>query len=87
MSQKTVHRVQLPLTGAYAFTDYRSQGQTLPYVIVDIGTPPTGGLSLFNLYVALSRSSGRETIRLEELNEKTQEWWRKMRSEQGKLCG
>jgi hypothetical protein len=25
-------------------------------------TPPTGGLSLFNLYVALSRSSGRETI-------------------------
>ncbi|KAJ7187077.1 hypothetical protein C8R46DRAFT_880272 [Mycena filopes] len=94
--------MQFPLTGAYAFTDYRSQGQTLPYVIVDIGTPPTGGLSLFNLYVALSRSSGRETIRLlrdfdedmfkkghdaillaeddrlEELNEQTQEWWRKM---------
>ncbi|KAJ7034053.1 hypothetical protein C8F04DRAFT_883853, partial [Mycena alexandri] len=54
-----------------------SQGQTLPYVIVDIGTPPTGGLSLF---VALSRSSGllAEDNRLEELNKKTQEWWRKM---------
>jgi hypothetical protein len=29
---------------------------------VDIALPPTGKLSLFNLYVALSRSSGRETI-------------------------
>ena len=45
------------MTAAYAFTDYRSQGQTIPYVIVDIGSPPTGTLSLFNLYVALSRSS------------------------------
>ncbi|KIM57493.1 hypothetical protein SCLCIDRAFT_1193889 [Scleroderma citrinum Foug A] len=53
------------MTAAYAFTDYRSQGQTIPAVIGDITTPPTaGGLSLFNLYVALSRSSGRLTIRL-----------------------
>ena len=51
-------------TAAYAFTDYRSQGQTIIYVIVDIASPPSGSLSLFNLYVALSRSSGRETIRL-----------------------
>ena len=57
-------RAQFPITGAYAFTDYRAQGQTIPYVIVDIATPPTSGLSLFNLYVALSRSSGRNTIRL-----------------------
>ena len=49
---------------AYAFTDYRSQGQTIPYVVVDIATPPTGGLSLFNLYVVLLRSSGKETIQL-----------------------
>jgi len=47
------HR-QLPVTAAYAFTDYRSQGQTIPHVVVDIVTPPTGGLNLFNLYVALS---------------------------------
>ncbi|KAJ7915375.1 hypothetical protein B0H13DRAFT_1610630 [Mycena leptocephala] len=52
------------MTGAYAFTDYRSQGQTTPYVLVDIAKPPTETLRLFNLYVALSRSSGRETIRL-----------------------
>lgn len=31
---------------------------------MDIATPPMGGLDLFNLYVVLSRSSGRETIQL-----------------------
>jgi ATP-dependent exoDNAse (exonuclease V) alpha subunit len=61
---RSVRRRQFPMTPAYAFTDYQSQGQTLPYVIIDIATPPTGGLDLFNLYVVLSRSSGRETIRL-----------------------
>ncbi|KIO14777.1 hypothetical protein M404DRAFT_119981 [Pisolithus tinctorius Marx 270] len=61
---KTVKRRQFPMTGAYAFTDYHSQGQTIPHVVVDIATPPTGGLNLFNLYVALSRSSGRSTIHL-----------------------
>jgi PIF1-like helicase len=61
---RTVCRKQFPITAAYAFTDYRSQGQTIPYVLVDIGKPPTGGLTLFNLYVSLSRSSGRSTIRL-----------------------
>ena len=75
---RTVRRRQFPMTPAYAFTDYRSQGQTLAAVIVDIATPPTGkqlfcdrpgwqtvgGLSLFKLYVALSRSSGQSTIRI-----------------------
>lgn len=64
ITQRTIRRRQFPMTAAYAFTDYRSQGQTIPFVLVDIGTPPTGTLSLFNLYVALSRSSGRESIRL-----------------------
>jgi len=98
------------LTGVYAFTDYRlvvfvmkrveefrdyrSQGQTVFYVLVDIATPPTGGLSLFNLYVALSRSSGRESSllrdfddvllakddRLDALNEQTLRWWKEMKS-------
>ena len=63
-NKKAVHRRQLPITAAYAFTDYRSQGQTLPYVIIDIAKPPTGKLSLFNLYVTLSRSSSRHTIHL-----------------------
>ena len=62
--RRAVKRQQFPVTAAYAFTDYHSQGQTIPYIVVDIATPPTGGLSLFNLYVALSWSSGKETIRL-----------------------
>ncbi|KAI6045270.1 hypothetical protein EDC04DRAFT_2559784 [Pisolithus marmoratus] len=61
---RRVQRTQYPITAAYAFTDYRSQGQTISHVIMDIAKPPTGGLNLFNLYVALSRSSGRATIRL-----------------------
>ncbi|KAI6013410.1 hypothetical protein PISMIDRAFT_656350 [Pisolithus microcarpus 441] len=60
----TVKWHQFPMTSAYAFTDYHAQGQTLPYVIVDIAKLPSGGLNLFNLYVALSRSSGQEMIRL-----------------------
>ena len=35
----TIQRLQLL---AYAFTDYRSQGQTALHVIVDIALPPTG---------------------------------------------
>ncbi|KZV59105.1 hypothetical protein PENSPDRAFT_695435 [Peniophora sp. CONT] len=70
---RTVHRRQFPVTAAYAFTDYRLQGQTIPAVVVDLAPPPVvdlappprgGGLNLFSLYVALSRSSGRDTIRL-----------------------
>jgi hypothetical protein len=61
--KRTVRRRQFPMTAVYVFTDYQAQGQTLSYVMVDIASPPTGTLSLFNLYVALSRSSGRETIR------------------------
>ncbi|KAI6016512.1 hypothetical protein EDC04DRAFT_2577581 [Pisolithus marmoratus] len=59
------------MTCAYAFTDYCSQGQTIHHVLVDIAKPPTGGLNLFNLYVALSRSSGRDAIcLLRDFNEK-----------------
>ncbi|KAF8479933.1 hypothetical protein JB92DRAFT_2572964, partial [Gautieria morchelliformis] len=53
--------------------------QTLPSVIVDIATPPTGGLTPFNAYVALSRSSGEflrmEDERLEKLDVETAAWW------------
>ena len=64
VTTRTVKRRQLPMTAAYAFTDYRSQGQTLQSVIVDIAAPPSGRLSMFHLYVVLSRSRGRDTIRL-----------------------
>ncbi|KIM59158.1 hypothetical protein SCLCIDRAFT_126544, partial [Scleroderma citrinum Foug A] len=82
--------------------DYCSQGQTIPAVIVEIATSSTGkrclfpdghvltlvagGLSLFNLYVALFRSSVfqaahcpellAENDRLETLNNKTLKEWR-----------
>ena len=57
-------RRQYAMTAGYAFTDYKSQGQTIEYVIINIGKPPTGSLSPFSVYVALSRSRGRNTIRL-----------------------
>ena len=63
------HRVmvtcqQTALAGVYAFTDYKAQGQTLEYVVVDIAKPPRGSLTPFSPYVALSRSRGRNMIRL-----------------------
>ncbi|KAG8728410.1 hypothetical protein FRC12_021771 [Ceratobasidium sp. 428] len=62
---RSVKRLQFPITPAYAFTDYRSQGQTISAAIVGIAEPPTGGeLKRANVYVALSRCSGRDSIRI-----------------------
>lgn len=62
---RQVTRRQLPMTAAFAFTDYRAQGQTIPYVIVDIRRLPRGKkLTPFNAYVALSRSRTADNIRL-----------------------
>lgn len=60
----SVKRLQFPLTAAYAFTDYRAQGQTIPNVLIDIRKPPSFPLTAFNAYVALSRSAGTDNIRL-----------------------
>ncbi|KAF8599107.1 hypothetical protein BDV93DRAFT_402717, partial [Ceratobasidium sp. AG-I] len=63
--KRAVKRLQFPITPAYAFTDYRSQGQTISSAIIDLADPPTGrGLNTHNLYVALSRCSGRDSIRV-----------------------
>jgi hypothetical protein len=59
-----VTRRQMPLTPAYAFTDHKSQGQTLGYVLVDIGKLSRFPVNPFAAYVALSRSRGRHMIRL-----------------------
>jgi hypothetical protein len=59
-----LERRQLGIVPAYAFTDYKSQGQTMEYILVDISKPPSGSLSPFSVYVALSRSRGRKTIRI-----------------------
>ena len=61
---RTISRTQLPLVAAYACTDYRAQGQTIQSAYIDIATPPSGRLSLFNLYVALSRCPNRDDFRL-----------------------
>ena len=37
---RTFSRTQHPLTGAYAFTDFRGQGQTIDFLCVDIAPPP-----------------------------------------------
>lgn len=58
----TVSRQQIPITPAYAFTDYRSQAQTINHCIVDLATPLTGKLTAFNAYIALSQSLGRDSI-------------------------
>ena len=55
---------QHSITGAYSFMDYHSQGQTILHAIINIASPPTGKLSLFNLYIALSQSSGCDSLRL-----------------------
>lgn len=59
-----INREQLALTPVYAFTDFKSQGQTIESVVVDLAKPPSGKITGFNTYVALSRSRGRDTIRL-----------------------
>ncbi|KAJ3571254.1 hypothetical protein NP233_g3868 [Leucocoprinus birnbaumii] len=66
MGRLRVRRQQLPITLAYAFTDYKSQGQTLPAVIVDLAPPPGQGghLTNFNAYVSLSRVKSRAVIRI-----------------------
>ncbi|KAI0734336.1 hypothetical protein BC629DRAFT_1301593 [Irpex lacteus] len=68
------------MTEAYAFTDYRAQGQTIANVIVDIAKPTGFELTLANVYVALSRSSGRN-MRLEHLHRRTKEWWERSKNE------
>ncbi|KAG8793356.1 hypothetical protein FRC12_002950 [Ceratobasidium sp. 428] len=63
--RRSVNRLQFPITPAYAFTDYRAQGQTISAAIVDISKPPTGGqLDRPNVYVALSRCSGLDNIQI-----------------------
>ncbi|KAF8425806.1 hypothetical protein L210DRAFT_3370064, partial [Boletus edulis BED1] len=63
------------LTPAYAFTDYRSQGQTTSHAIIEIGTPPSGSLTPFNIYVAFEYLRV-EDERLMKLDRETRQWWK-----------
>ena len=53
-----IEREQFALTLAYAFTDFKSQGQTIESVIVNLAEPPSGTLMGFCAYISLSRSHG-----------------------------
>lgn len=57
-------RRQFALTGGYAFTDFKAQGQTITRLITDLANPPTRSLSPFSAYVTLTRCRGRNNIRL-----------------------
>ncbi|KAF9499205.1 hypothetical protein BDN71DRAFT_1428246 [Pleurotus eryngii] len=57
-SKTTIRWQQFAITPAYAFTDYKVQGQTIEYVIIDLAEPTQNALNPFNAYVALSRSRG-----------------------------
>jgi hypothetical protein len=57
---------QYTFTAGYTFTDYKLQGQTIDYVIVNIQKPATGGASVspFSAYVTLSHSQGQDNIQI-----------------------
>ena len=50
----TVKRKTLPLIPAYSITTHKSQGQTLPKIIIDLNMPP-GMVEVASAYVPLSR--------------------------------
>jgi len=52
---------QLPIVPAYAFTDFKSQGQMIEHTIVDIRKTSSFSLSPFNAYVALSCAHGQDS--------------------------
>lgn len=53
-----ITRKQIPLVPAYAYTDYKSQGRSLKYVIVDL----TYCFSLQSVYVMLSRAKSLDGL-------------------------
>jgi hypothetical protein len=50
------------MTGGYAFTDIKSQGQTMGTIVINLRDTPTGKISPFTVYVVLSGSQGGDTI-------------------------
>lgn len=50
----TVKRRGLPLVPAYSITTHKSQGQTLPKIVIDLNMPP-GIVEVASAYVPLSR--------------------------------
>ncbi|KAJ8579465.1 hypothetical protein M405DRAFT_754484, partial [Rhizopogon salebrosus TDB-379] len=56
--------------------------QTISHTIIDIGTPPTGGLTPFNVYLLMTHPCEylrMEDERLVRLDDETEMWWNGMR--------
>jgi ATP-dependent exoDNAse (exonuclease V) alpha subunit len=63
--RRSVSRLQVPMLPAYALTIEKCQGQNVPLSLLDICSVPSGfQMSPAHLYVAFSRSPGRDSIRI-----------------------
>ena len=59
---KAVTYFQFPVTLAYAITDYKCQGQTLTWVVVDLKKPSGGYSPTSSAYVQLPRAKIRDRL-------------------------
>ena len=59
---KYVKLVQFPFTLTYAITDYKCQGLTFEWVIVDLKKPTTGFSTVCSPYVQLSRAKALDQL-------------------------
>jgi hypothetical protein len=59
---KKMTYIQFPVTLAYAITDYKCQGQTFEWVIVDLKKPTRGSSPTSSPYVQLSRVKTRACL-------------------------
>ncbi|KAJ4474705.1 hypothetical protein C8J55DRAFT_562529 [Lentinula edodes] len=63
--RKQVTHQELALTAGHAFTDYKGQGQTIEFLVINLEPPSTGPkMTGFSVYVALSHSRGRSNIHI-----------------------
>ncbi|KAJ7431850.1 hypothetical protein B0H11DRAFT_2261405 [Mycena galericulata] len=59
-----IHRTQFDLQPGYAMLVRDAEGLTFPRLFVDLATPPSGTVTYFQLYSALSRGKGYDSILL-----------------------
>ena len=60
---RSVTLEQFPVTLAYAMTDYKCQGKTFEYIVVDLKTPTgRGSSSPTSAYVQLSRATSLDRV-------------------------
>lgn len=60
--QFSIKRVQFPIVPAYAITTYKSQGQTMIKIVIDLVLPPFASKEIATSYVPLSRVQTLDNI-------------------------